>query len=111
MPTSKKDEFRELLDIPKSYSNAEVTRTVLKTIQKNLDEFFEDLTITPIHKKKAVGIQLRLISSLLNQKNVNKTTSILMNLFQNNQLKQTSKKLQLIGQKKKQFRQKALIII
>ncbi|MGX4764058.1 replication initiation protein [Holzapfeliella sp. JNUCC 72] len=47
----KKDEFRELMDIPKSYSNAEVTRTVLKTIQKNLDEFFEDLTITPIHKK------------------------------------------------------------
>lgn len=38
-------DFRSLMDIPKSYSNAEMTRKVLKPIEEELSPLFKDFTV------------------------------------------------------------------
>lgn len=48
------DEFRRLLDIPVSYKMCEIDRRVLKPICNELSEFFEDLTVKKIKKKRRV---------------------------------------------------------
>ena len=39
------ERFKELLDVPKSYNNAEITRSVIKPIQKELTPLFKNLEI------------------------------------------------------------------
>ena len=48
------DEFRRLLDIPVSYKMCEIDRRVLKPICNELSEFFENLTVKKIKKKRRV---------------------------------------------------------
>ena len=42
------DEFREMLQIPKSYRAKDVTKVVLTPIQEELSTYFPGLTITPV---------------------------------------------------------------
>lgn len=46
------DEFRELLEVPKSYSNGEVTRRVLEPIQKELANYFLNFKYKVIKSNK-----------------------------------------------------------
>ena len=46
------DEFREMLQIPKSYKPSEITRRVLTPIQEELSDYFQDFKITPIKARK-----------------------------------------------------------
>jgi plasmid replication initiation protein len=48
------DEFRKLLDIPESYAISDIDRRVLKPICNELSEFFENLTVKKIKKKRRV---------------------------------------------------------
>lgn len=45
------DEFRRLLDIPKSYKMGDIDRQILKPIEKELSPLFGNLKITKIKKK------------------------------------------------------------
>ena len=42
------DEFREMLQIPKSYRATDINKVVLKPIQEELSDYFQDFKITPI---------------------------------------------------------------
>lgn len=44
------EQFRELLDIPKSYNTSSINRAVIKPIQKELPQYFEGLKVKPIKK-------------------------------------------------------------
>lgn len=46
----KVDQFRELLDIPKSYNTSSINRAVIKPIEKELPQFFNSLKIKAIKK-------------------------------------------------------------
>lgn len=46
----KVDQFRELLDIPKSYNTSSINRAVIKPIQKELPQYFTRLKVKPIKK-------------------------------------------------------------
>ena len=46
------DEFRELLEVPKSYTNGEVTRRVLEPIQKELSNYFLNFKYKVIKSNK-----------------------------------------------------------
>lgn len=48
----KVDEFRELLEVPKSYTNGEVTRRVLEPIQKELANYFLNFKYKVIKSNK-----------------------------------------------------------
>lgn len=52
------EEFRELLDIPKSYRMTDIDRRVLKPIQNELTEFFDPLEIKKIKARKGNKIAL-----------------------------------------------------
>lgn len=44
------DQFRELLDIPKSYNTSSINRAVIKPIEKELPQYFNGLKVKPIKK-------------------------------------------------------------
>lgn len=44
------DQFRELLDIPKSYNTSSINRAVIKPIEKELSQYFNGLKVKPIKK-------------------------------------------------------------
>ena len=44
------DQFRELLDIPKSYNTSSINRAVIKPIEKELPQYFANLKIKAIKK-------------------------------------------------------------
>lgn len=46
------EEFRELLDIPKSYRMSKINERILGPIQRELSQYFEPFTITKIKSKK-----------------------------------------------------------
>lgn len=46
------DEFRELLEIPKSYTNGEVTRRVLEPIKRELECYFSNFNYRTLKSKK-----------------------------------------------------------
>lgn len=50
--TIKVDEFRELLDIPKSYKMGDIDKKVLSPIKKELSQYFEPFKIKKIKAKK-----------------------------------------------------------
>lgn len=55
---SKIEDFRELLDIPKSYQMSDIDSRVLKPIKKELSEFFDPLKIKKIKAKKGNRIAM-----------------------------------------------------
>ena len=42
------DEFRDMLQVPKSYRAKDVSKVILKPIQEELSDYFQNLKITPI---------------------------------------------------------------
>ena len=44
------EQFRELLDIPKSYNTSSINRAVIKPIEKELPQYFNGLKVKPIKK-------------------------------------------------------------
>lgn len=50
--TVKIDDFRQLLDVPESYRMSDITRQILKPIEKELSQYFEPFKIKKIKAKK-----------------------------------------------------------
>lgn len=50
--TYKTEELKEILDIPDSYNASSINRAVIKPIEKELSQFFNNFKITPIKAKK-----------------------------------------------------------
>jgi plasmid replication initiation protein len=46
------EEFRELLDVPKSYRMSDIDKQVLNLSIKELSEYFKDLTVKKIKARK-----------------------------------------------------------
>jgi len=47
----KVDEFRRILDIPKSYQMSDIDKRVFKSVEKELPQYFENLKVNKLHGK------------------------------------------------------------